>query len=76
MPDNRRTIRHKGFQLTDADRPLLDRLSAEHRAALSHTPAQLASDLQWKEGTIKSRVHRARNALVALRGTQRVAADG
>lgn len=57
----------KGFKITDEDAPLIEKLSAEHRAALSHTPKQLADELGWKDGTIKSRINRARHALVALR---------
>ena len=49
--------------------PLIEKLSAEHRAALMHTGtiAQIGAELGWKEGTVKSRVHRARNELARLR---------
>lgn len=59
----------KNFAITDADAPLLPMLSPAHRAVLSATGsyAEIATALTIAEGTVKSRIHRAKLALIALR---------
>lgn len=66
----------RNFTITQEDAQLLPQLSDEHReilAALPRSYAELATDLKMPIGTVRSRLHRARVALVKLR-EQRVAA--
>lgn len=63
--------------LTDADQPLLEKLSAEFRQVLTATGnyGEIAMALNLPQGTVKSRLHRARAALKALQEQQAVAAE-
>lgn len=57
------------FKITEADKPLIEKLKPEYRQilSLSGSMVALAKDLDIAQGTVKSRLHRARAALIALR---------
>lgn len=58
------------FRITEDDKPLILRLSAEHQQVLNRsdmTAEGMAAELGIPVGTAKSRLHRARLALIALR---------
>jgi DNA-directed RNA polymerase specialized sigma24 family protein len=59
----------RNFTLTDADKPLLGKLSAKHREILGCTGSydEIAAALNLNPGTVRSRLNRARNALERLR---------
>lgn len=61
-----------GFRITEADEPLLAKLPARYREILdlsrSARSNTLAGILGIAEGTAKSRLNRARNALLVERG--------
>ncbi len=66
----------RNVTITHEDAQLLPELSAEHReilVALPRSYAELATHLKVPVGTVRSRLHRARAALVKLR-EQRLAA--
>lgn len=62
-----------GFKLQESDKPLLEKLDPHHRqileAAGSYSEIGQQLGIQ-KMGTVRSRLNRARSALVALRNTQ------
>ncbi len=63
-------MKNRKFTITDADAPLIAKLSPEHQQMLARnksSTATIAAELDLPEGTVKSRMHRARNALEALR---------
>ena len=58
------------FKITEDDRSLIAKLSVEHQQVLnrcSMTAEAMAQELGIPVGTAKSRLHRARLALIALR---------
>lgn len=59
------------FQITDDDLPLIERLQANYKEILllsrTEKTSTLAATLGIAPGTAKSRLNRARHALVALR---------
>lgn len=61
----------RAFNLTDADGSLIATLPANHREILSATGsyADIGAALNLAPGTVRSRLNRARAALVAARGT-------
>jgi hypothetical protein len=60
---------YKKFQITENDLPLIRLLEPEHQEMLraSGSYAQIAAQLKLPLGTVRSRLHRARAALAALR---------
>ena len=58
-----------GFVITDADKPLIAQLQESYRVILleSGKYEAIAARLGIEEGTVKSRMNRARVALIALR---------
>jgi DNA-directed RNA polymerase specialized sigma24 family protein len=68
-PREKRTARYSRFELTPDDQDLIARLPAEQQAAL-HSEGSYASRAEQMGvaiGTVRSRLHRARAALVRLR---------
>ena len=62
--------RFRDFQVSEADNALLQRLSEDHRLILlvQHgSYADIAQQLNLAPGTVRSRLHRARDALTKLR---------
>lgn len=61
--------RFRGFRPTDQDEELLDQLEPPHRDILraSGSYREISESLNIPLGTVRSRMHRARSALVALR---------
>lgn len=62
------------FEITHADQPLLEKLSESHREIIlaSGQMHVIADNMGIPVGTVKSRLHRARMVLVALRPVERV----
>lgn len=62
----------RGFVIFESDEPLFAALQPDHQKILhlSGSYAQMAEQLQVPPGTLRSRLHRARAALVALRQKQ------
>lgn len=60
----------RALKITDADAPLIAKLPEDYRQALTMTGPyeERAAQLGVAVGTIKSRLNRARAALVAARG--------
>jgi DNA-directed RNA polymerase specialized sigma24 family protein len=75
MPQTNETapkVKYSGIRLTEADAPLLDKLSPEHRQILllltaNKSMEEISAAIGGAFGTAKSRLHRARVALVELR---------
>jgi DNA-directed RNA polymerase specialized sigma24 family protein len=65
----KRAQKHQHFMLTSADEALVAMLPPEQQAALRSegSYAQRAEQMGVAIGTVRSRLHRARNALVKLR---------
>jgi DNA-directed RNA polymerase specialized sigma24 family protein len=57
------------FQILETDAPLINHLTAEHRALIERKSDYkgVAAELGLPVGTVKSRIHRARASLVKLR---------
>lgn len=60
---------HRGFKLQPGDEALMEKLSPNHRSILMMTGSvtEIAEAYTMNIGTVKSRQHRARAALVNLR---------
>lgn len=60
---------HRGFAVRDGDAALIAQLSPDHQAVLLATGgvAEIAAALSLAEGTVKSRLNRARSRLAKLR---------
>jgi len=71
LPSGRQR-RQRFFPLTEQDEPLLSQLSPRYVEILRQEGqmADIASRLNLPIGTVKSRLHRARAALMALRRQQ------
>jgi DNA-directed RNA polymerase specialized sigma24 family protein len=71
LPSGRQR-RQRFFPLTEQDEPLLSQLSPRYVEILRQDGqmADIASRLNLPIGTVKSRLHRARAALMALRRQQ------
>lgn len=72
-------MRLRDFVIERSDGPLIEKLSPDHQQILAlsvsrdagnRTPTYeaMAADLDVATGTVRSRLNRARNALVLLRG--------
>lgn len=61
--------RFKGFALTPEDEPLIAKLPVEQQQAIRATGTieQIAAQLHIPEGTVKSRIHRAKVAITTMR---------
>jgi len=59
----------KFFHLQPTDAPLMEKLSADHKTILEAEGSyeEIATKLSLNIGTVKSRKHRARERLIALR---------
>jgi len=62
----------RGFVIVESDEPLIAALSPNHQIVLHLTGsyAEMREQLKVPPGTLRSRLHRARAALVALRQKQ------
>lgn len=62
-------MRLDNFKIEESDAPLIEKLQKHHRDVLNHGGSyeQMAADLGIPEGTARSRLHRARKALIELR---------
>lgn len=60
------------FKVTENDAPLIDRLTFYHQAILysEGSYVDIAARLGLNLGTVKSRMHRARTNLVAMRAAE------
>jgi len=74
MPPNQERVAapSRGFIIFESDEPLIATLQPYHQNVLRWTGpyAEMAAQLQVSPGTLRSRLHRARAALVALRQKQ------
>jgi len=74
MPPNQKRVASlfRGFVLFESDEPLIAALRPGHRNVLRLTGsyAEMVEQLQVPPGTLRSRLHRAGAALVALRQKQ------
>ena len=74
MPPNRERVAAplRGFIIFESDEPLIATLQPYHQNVLRWTGpyAEMAAQLQVPRGTLRSQLHRARAALVALRQKQ------
>jgi len=73
LPNQKRVASpFRGFVVFESDEPLIAALQPDHQNILRLTGsyAEMAVQLQVPPGTLRSRLHRARAALVALRQKQ------
>ena len=61
-----------GFSIEPSDAPLIEKLVEHHRQLITHdgTYAEMAEEFKIPIGTVRSRLNRARKALIALREAQ------
>jgi hypothetical protein len=72
MPRKRVASPFRGFVIFESDEPLIALLQPGHQNVLrlAGSYAEMGEKLQVPPGTLRSRLHRARAALVALRQMQ------
>ena len=74
MPPNRKRVASpfRGFVVFESDEPLIAALQPDHQNVIRLTGsyAEMVEQLRVLPGTLRSRLHRARAALVALRQKQ------
>jgi DNA-directed RNA polymerase specialized sigma24 family protein len=75
-PSRQRATQFKGLHVLESDEPLLATLKPREQAALRTTGSydERARQLGVPVGTVRSRLHRARAKLVALRSQMQIAA--
>lgn len=71
-------IQRRGFRILPSDHELIATMTPEHQAVLRVRGSYkaIAEELGLAEGTVKSRLSRARDALELKRITAKVNADG
>jgi DNA-directed RNA polymerase specialized sigma24 family protein len=76
-PKPKRASAFRGFVIFESDEPLLAALQPNYQDILRLTGSyiEMAQQLQVPPGTVRSRLHRARAALVAMRKKQSAAEE-
>jgi DNA-directed RNA polymerase specialized sigma24 family protein len=71
-----RVMKHRGFKITADDTPMIEGLKFSYREILAASDTHkanavaMATALNINIGTVKSRLHRARTALLVARNAQ------